>query len=98
MSLTFLIDMNLSPAWVERLAQEGWSSVHWSTVGDPRAIDSVIMDHARSHGFIVFTHDLDHGTILALTKARGPSVFQVRAQDIAPDHLGALVAATIRQH
>ena len=74
--------MNLSPDWVERRTQEGWTSVHWSTVGNPRAIDSVILDYARSNGFVVFTHDLDHGAILATTKALAPSVLQIRAQDI----------------
>jgi predicted nuclease of predicted toxin-antitoxin system len=93
MSLKFLIDMNLSPAWVDRLAQDGWSAAHWSQVGDPRATDSVMMDHAAANGFVVFTHDLDPGTILATTKARGPSVIQVRAQDVTPDHLGGLVGS-----
>lgn len=72
--------------------------MHWSTVGDPRATDSVIMDYARSNDLVVFTHDLDHATILATTKARGPSVIQVRTQDVTPDHLGALVMAAIHEH
>jgi predicted nuclease of predicted toxin-antitoxin system len=35
--------MNLSVEWVGELAQHGWAAMHWSTVGDPRAEDSVIM-------------------------------------------------------
>jgi predicted nuclease of predicted toxin-antitoxin system len=57
MNLTFLVDMNLSPAWVERFAREGWTAVHWSEVGDARATDSTVMEHARTHGQVVFTHD-----------------------------------------
>lgn len=34
------------------------------------------------HGYTVFTHNLDFGTVLALTHATGPSVFHIRAQDI----------------
>jgi predicted nuclease of predicted toxin-antitoxin system len=46
----------------------------------------------------VFTHDLDFGTILALTHAAGPSVLQVRGQDVRPDHMAPLVIAALRQH
>jgi predicted nuclease of predicted toxin-antitoxin system len=98
MTLTFLVDMNLSPAWVERLAREGWTAVHWSEIGDPRATDATVMEHARTHGQVVFTHDLDFGAILANTKAIGPSVIQVRAQNVAPQALGDLVVSTIRNH
>jgi predicted nuclease of predicted toxin-antitoxin system len=42
-----LIDMNLSPAWVEFLAGHSIESVHWSAIGDPGAKDPAIMDHAR---------------------------------------------------
>jgi predicted nuclease of predicted toxin-antitoxin system len=98
MSLTFLIDMNLSPIWVESFAQEDWTAVHWSTVGEPTASDAVVMDHARSNGFVVATHDLDLGTILATTKAGRPSVIQTRTQDVTPEVLGPLLFATIREH
>ena len=98
MSLRLLIDMNLSPDWVGELAQHGFDAVHWSTVGDPRAADAAIMAWARNDGRIVFTHDLDFGTLLALTHADGPSVLQVRAQNVLPGHLGPLVIAALRQY
>jgi predicted nuclease of predicted toxin-antitoxin system len=98
MSLQILIDMSLSPDWVPLLQQHGYSAVHWSQVGDPRAADRTIMDWALAHDHIVFTHDLDFGTILALTRAAGPSVLQVRGQDILPDRLGDLVIAALKQH
>src|SRR5262245_54857905 len=98
MSVKILIDMNLSPDWVKVLQRHGWSAVHWSSVGDPHAADGTIMDWALANGYIVFTHDLDFGTPLALTHATGPSVLQVRAQDILPDHLESVVVAALRQH
>ena len=76
MSIHILIDMNLSPDWVNILSTHGWASVHWSAIGDPRATDREIMDWARSKGHVVFTHDLDFGTMLALTHASGPSVIR----------------------
>ena len=42
------------------------------------AEDSEIMAWASVNDFVVFTHDLDFGAILALTRAEGPSVVQVR--------------------
>ena len=98
MSVKLLIDMNLSPDWVPLLQREGWPAVHWSTVGDPHAVDRTIMDWALANGYIVFTHDLDFGTALALTHAAGPSVLQVRGQDVLPDRMGAVVVAALRQH
>lgn len=73
MSLQLLVDMNLSPAWTAELAKHGWPAVHWSSVGDPRANDATIMSWARTNGYVVFTHDLDFGTTLALTTPLGPA-------------------------
>jgi predicted nuclease of predicted toxin-antitoxin system len=98
MNVKVLIDVNLSPDWVPVLLHHGWSAIHWSTVGDPRATDRTIMDWASANGYIVFTHDLDFGTMLALTHATGPSVLQVRAGDVLPGHLEGVVIAALRQH
>ena len=98
MSLQILVDMNLSPDWVALLQQGGWKAVHWSTIGDPCATDKAIMDWAVANQHVVLTHDLDFGTTLALTHAQGPSVLQVRASDVLPDHLGDVVVAALRQH
>jgi predicted nuclease of predicted toxin-antitoxin system len=98
MSIQILIDMNLSPGWVHELSKHGWASVHWSTIGDPRATDREIMGWARSNGYIVLTHDLDFGTALAWAHASGPSVIQVRGQNVLPDHMASIVAAALKQH
>jgi len=41
--MKFLIDMNLSPDWVEVFGCHGWQALHWTSVGDPRAADSTII-------------------------------------------------------
>ena len=56
------------------------------------------MDWAVENGHIVFTHDLDFGTMLALTHAKGPSVLQVRSENILPDHLEDLVLEALKQY
>lgn len=95
--MKLLVDMNLSPDWVTVLAKEGWETIHWSSVGDPRAADSELMDWARQNGCVVFTHDLDFGAMLALTQANGPSAVQVRTQDVTPAAIGKLVVGALRQ-
>jgi predicted nuclease of predicted toxin-antitoxin system len=82
-----LVDMCLTPMWVEYLAGHGLEALHWSTIGNPGDPDHRIMDHARENGMIVFTHDLDFGNILAVTHALGPSVIQVRTEDPVPSRL-----------
>src|ERR1051325_6882303 len=98
MSIKLVVDMNLSPEWVDEFIAHGWDAVHWSTVGDPMATDSAGMAWARANGYVIFTHDLDFGTMLALTHANGPSVFQVRGQSVLPEDIGPVVFAALHQH
>ncbi len=98
MSVKILIDMNLSPDWIPLLKQHGWTAVHWSTFGDSTAPDSLVMGWASRNAHVVFTHDLDFGTALALTHARGPSVLQIRGQEVLPDSAGQAVVAAFRQY
>ena len=95
--MKILLDMNLSPDWVPVLESPGFEAVHWSTIGNPSATDKVIMAWALTNDYIVFTHDLDFGTLLAMTQADAPSVIQVRSQDILPANLGNLVINALRQ-
>jgi len=93
-----LIDMNLSPEWVAVFGRNGHEAIHWSKVGDPQASDRTIMDWARTNEHIVFTNDLDFGAILAVTHAQGPSVIQVRTQDVTPDYLESTLVGLLEQY
>jgi predicted nuclease of predicted toxin-antitoxin system len=93
--MRILIDMNLTPLWCDVLRAAGHDPVHWSSVGDPRADDAMLMQWARDNGCVVFTHDLDFAAILWATQASGPSVIQVRGQDTFPDALGAAVTGAL---
>jgi predicted nuclease of predicted toxin-antitoxin system len=94
--MKFLVDMNLSPLWVSFLAEHGFESVHWSTVGHPAAPDSEIFDFAAANGWIVFTHDLDFGMLLAALRTSSPTVIQVRSQDVLPSAIGDIVLRAIQ--
>ena len=95
--MKFLVDMNLSPRWISFLTEAGFEAVHWSDVGSIVATDTEIMAHAESAGFVVLTHDLDFGAILAAGGRTGPSVVQVRADDVRPQAIGRVVLTALRQ-
>ena len=63
--MKLLVDMNLSPSWVERLARHGFEAVHWSTIGAATAPDVEILTWANEHEFVLITNDLDFSAILA---------------------------------
>src|SRR2546421_481771 len=89
--------MNLSPEWARVLGEEGWEARHWSSIGNPRAEDPEIMAWARDNDCVVLTHDLDFGTLLALTQAGKPSVVQLRAEDVTPHAMRVPLVSALRQ-
>jgi predicted nuclease of predicted toxin-antitoxin system len=93
-----LVDMNLSPGWVGFLVQHGFEAVHWSSVGDPKALDAPVMEWARQHNCVVFTHDLDFSALLAHTGVGGPSVLQIRTHDVLPAAIGDDIVRVLREH
>jgi len=96
--MRFLIDVNLPPRWVSFLASHRLDAIHWSDVGELTAPDSEVLDWARERDHVVITHDLDFGVLLSETREAGPSVLQVRTQDITPEAIGSLVVAAVRDH
>ncbi len=95
--MRLLIDMNLSPRWFHYLDAVKFEAVHWSLVGALDATDAEIMAYAEEHDFVVLTHDLDFGAILATTRGKKPSVIQIRSEDVNPDVIGDQVVTAIRQ-
>lgn len=49
------------------------------------------MQFARENDFVVLTHDLDFGDILAATGGAKPSVVQIRASGIGVAQIGAQI-------
>jgi predicted nuclease of predicted toxin-antitoxin system len=95
--MKLLLDMNLSPRWVARLANSGIESKHWSTIGPASAPDIDIMAYARANDLVVLTHDLDFSTILASTHGAKPSVVQVRSNDVSMEVIGDRVVLALLQ-
>jgi len=95
--MKILLDVCLSPGWVAFFNSKNIESLHWSSIGDCNAKDIELFRYAQEHGFVVFTHDLDFGTILAHCRASAPSVIQARVQDVSPEAIGESVCTLIRQ-
>ena len=95
--MKLLIDMNLSLRWSAVLAAAGFEATHWSALGAANTPDVEIMAYAASRDYVVLTHDLDFGAILAATNGEKPSVVQIRAEDVSPDVIGKQVAAALHQ-
>lgn len=95
--MKIIIDMNLSPEWVPALVAFGYEAQHWSFIGNAWAEDSEIMEWARQNGYVVLTHDLDFGALLAASGADRPSVLQIRALDPTPSEIAPIILDALRQ-
>ena len=91
-----LVDMNLSPRWVIELRSRNIESVHWSEVGAATAADVQVLAWCAQHDYLLLTHDLDFGAILAASKGHKPSVVQLRTLDILPETVLGRVGAALR--
>ena len=96
--MKLLVDMNLSPSWFERLARHRFEAVHWSTIGAATAPDFEILKWATEHHFVVITNDLDFSAILSAGAVDGPSVVQIRSQDLLSDVVVSIVAKALDAH
>lgn len=72
-----LLDQNLSPRLVERLADLYPGSVHVSTVGLGAASDQIVWEFARQNDYMITTKDADFGE-LGLLWGFPPKVIWIR--------------------
>jgi predicted nuclease of predicted toxin-antitoxin system len=63
--MKILIDMNLSPDWVEVFTAAKIESIHWLSVGDPAAKDTVLMAYARMND-----SELTTGALVTIDSSR----------------------------
>ena len=76
--MKLLLDMNLSPTWVQLLEERGWEAAHWSSIGPGNAPDADLLEWARRNQWVVVTQDLDFSQLLYATRELGPSVVLLR--------------------
>ena len=95
--MKLIIDMNLSPNWVQVLKEGGIEAIHWSNLGAQDSPDATILAYALEHHCIVLTHDLDFSAILASTNIQKPSVVQIRSTNVSAAAIGKQVIAALIQ-
>ncbi len=78
--MNFLLDENMPPSLVARLVGMGYKARHIILMGWASTKDDRILELAAETGEIILTHDLDFGTLLALSGKAKPSVIQFRLQ------------------
>jgi len=93
--MRLLVDMNLSPRWVDFLLSAGRDAVHRSSVGPNSAKDGYICEFARQHAYIILTNDLDFPQILAHTKKAAPSIVLLRGEPLVPEMRGPTLLSAL---
>ena len=93
--MKILIDMNMSPKFVDLFAKKGVSAVHWIKVGSPSAKDTEIMEYANKNNYIVMTGDLDFNALMSISHGQKPSVILLRVQQINTEQDGERIVSVI---
>lgn len=85
--MKFLVDMGISPRTVEFLNSLEHESVHVQALGMQCSPDSEILDKALRENYIILTHDLDFGELLAASQGSLPSVIIFRLKNMSPSRV-----------
>lgn len=93
--MKILLDMNISPLWINFFTNNDHFVYHWSQVGSPNDPDIRIMKYARENGFVILTHDLDFGDLLSKHSYKLPSIVLIRQQNVIPLTHGELLLRII---
>lgn len=93
-----LADMGISPRSVAFLRDLGVEAVHLHELGLDRLSDSEIVEKARSEGYVIVTHDLDFGELIAVSGAELPSVVIFRLQDMRPPSVNHYLRILVAEH
>ncbi|NBD35476.1 MAG: hypothetical protein GVY30_05705 [Chloroflexi bacterium] len=96
--MKFLADMGISPQSVAFLRDLDIEAIHLHELSLDRLPDSEILEKARREGYIVLTHDLDFGELLALSGAEVPSVVIFRLQNMRPENINRYLKILISEH
>lgn len=96
--MKFLADMGISPRSVSFLRDLGYEAVHLHELGLERLPDAQILIKARREGYVVLTHDVDFGELVALGGARLPSVVIFRLRNRHPRNVNHYLRMLVTDH
>jgi predicted nuclease of predicted toxin-antitoxin system len=72
--IRIVLDVSLSPAWVDVLAKHDWPTVHWSAVGDQVRAQDVLPQHLEVPviaAIRTYESQLQQGALVTIDEARG---------------------------
>jgi len=96
--MKFLADMGISPRSVAFLQERGYHATHLCEIGLERMSDADILEKARREGFVVLTHDLDFGELIAISGAKLPSVVTFRLRNMKPNNVNHYLQNLVSRH
>ncbi|MCK4724260.1 MAG: DUF5615 family PIN-like protein [Anaerolineales bacterium] len=96
--MKFLADMGISPRTISYLTAQGFDAIHLHELKLDRMSDAEILLKARQDDFIILTHDLDFGDLLAASGEILPSVIIFRLKDMRPDNVNHYIQVAIAQY
>ncbi len=77
---------------------QGYEAVHLREQGLERLADAAVLAKAREEGFILLTHDLDFGELIAASGARLPSVIVFRLRNMRPENVNGYLRLIIEEY
>jgi predicted nuclease of predicted toxin-antitoxin system len=95
--MKFLADMGISPKTVAFLKELGYEAVHAHSLGIDKWTDQDILEKAHKEKYILLTHDLDFGELLAASGERFPRVIIFRLRNMHPEQVNRNLKAVITQ-
>lgn len=95
--MKLLLDQGLPRGAAAILRTAGIQCVHVGEIGLSAAEDAQILRHAALSEAMVITLDADFHSLLALSRANGPSVIRVRIEGLKAEALSVLIQTVIAE-
>ncbi|MFN8387873.1 MAG: DUF5615 family PIN-like protein [Anaerolineales bacterium] len=96
--MKFLADMGISPRVVSILRERGHEASHLREQDLGTLPDGEILAKARVEGFVLLTHDLDFGELLAASGGKLPSVIIFRLKDMRAENVNIHLFSILDKH
>jgi predicted nuclease of predicted toxin-antitoxin system len=95
--MKLLLDQGTPRSTAALLRKAGIETVHTAEIGMAKADDEEILRRASADDRTVVTLDADFHALLALSRARKPSVIRIRIEGLHAEELCGLIQSVIEQ-